>query len=113
MGVLGDGVLVLIQAVVFVYDIVTFPLYTAAQRPWSVRESHSKQRSQTLQEDDNSVTIKANYKMTKPLQVTFIHCVSFKRFLRALFVLSSVKSIISRLFLLNLFMEINLLRIRD
>ena len=90
MGVLGDGVLVLIQAVVFVYDIVTFPLYTAAQRPWSVRESHSKQRSQTLQEDDNSVTIKANYKMTKPLQVTFIHCVSVRRFLRALFMLSSV-----------------------
>ena len=69
MGLVGDGVLCLIQAVVFVYDIVTYPLYTVTQRPWAVRESHSKIRSQTMAEDEQSVTIKANYRMTKPLQV--------------------------------------------
>ena len=44
MGVLGDGVLCLVQAVVFVYDILTFPLYTASQRPWVMRGAISKQK---------------------------------------------------------------------
>ena len=83
MGLVGDGVLCLIQAVVFVYDIVTSPLYTVTQRPWVVRESHNKIRSQTISEDEQSVTIKANYRMTKPLQVYnlfshfFLQCKSY------------------------------------
>ena len=69
MGLVGDGVLCLLQAVVFVYDIVTFPLYTVTQRPWSVVRSYTKERSQIVDQDETSVTIKAHYKMTKPLQV--------------------------------------------
>ena len=69
MGVLSDGVLALIQAVVFVYDIVTFPLYTVTQRPWTVVSSYSKERSQVVDQDETSITIKAHHKMTKPLQV--------------------------------------------
>ena len=44
MGVLGNGVICLVQAVVFVYDILTFPLYTVTQRPWVVRQNHAKER---------------------------------------------------------------------
>ena len=66
----GDGVLCLLQAVVFVYDIVTYPLYTVTQRPWVVRQNHAKERSQIVHEDSDSVTIKAHHKMTKPLQVS-------------------------------------------
>ena len=69
MGVLSDGVLALIQAVVFVYDIVTFPLYTVTQRPWTVVSAYSKERSQIVDQDETSITIKAHHKMTKPLQV--------------------------------------------
>ena len=69
MGVLSDGVLALIQAVVFVYDFVTFPLYTVTQRPWTVVSSYSKERSQVVDQDETSITIKAHHKMTKPLQV--------------------------------------------
>ena len=69
MGVLSDGVLALIQAVVFVYDIVTFPLYTVTQRPWTVVSDYSKERSQVVDQDETSITIKAHHKMTKPLQV--------------------------------------------
>ena len=69
MGVLSDGVLAVIQAVVFVYDIVTFPLYTVSQRPWAVVRGYSKERSQIVEQDETSVTIKAHHKMTKPLQV--------------------------------------------
>ena len=69
MGVLGDGVLCFIQAVVFVYDIVTYPLYTVAQRPWVLRQAHSKDRSKILYEDADSIVIRAHHKMTKPLQV--------------------------------------------
>jgi len=68
MGVLGDGVICLIQAVVFMYDIVTYPLYTAVQRPWVVRENHAKQRAQVVSQDNDSIVIKAPHKMTKPLQ---------------------------------------------
>ena len=50
-------------------DIVTFPLYTVTQRPWSVVRSYTKERSQIVDQDETSVTIKAHYKMTKPLQV--------------------------------------------
>ena len=70
MGLVGDGVLCLLQAVVFVYDIVTYPLYTVTQRPWVVRQNHAKERSQIVHEDSDSVTIKAHHKMTKPLQVS-------------------------------------------
>ena len=69
MGVLGDGVLCLVQAVVFVYDILTFPLYTASQRPWVMRGAISKQRSDVVEETEESVTIRAKHRMTKPLQV--------------------------------------------
>ena len=68
MGMLGDGVICLIQAVVFVYDIVTYPLYTAVQRPWGVRENYDKQRAQVVVQDKESIVIKAPHKMTKPLQ---------------------------------------------
>ena len=85
MGVLSDGVLAVIQAVVFVYDIVTSPLYTVSQRPWTVVSNFSKGRSQIVYQDDSSVTIKAHYKMTKPLQVRlellrfcFYHFLSFR-----------------------------------
>ena len=66
---MSDGVLALIQAVVFVYDIVTFPLYTVTQRPWAVVSNYSKERSQIVDQDQSSITIKAHHKMTKPLQV--------------------------------------------
>ena len=81
MGVLSDGVLAVIQAVVFVYDIVTFPLYTVSQRPWTVVSNFNKGRSQIVHQDDKSVTIKAHHKMTKPLQVRIeILCFSFHYF---------------------------------
>ena len=66
---MSDGVLAVIQAVVFVYDIVTFPLYTFTQRPWVVVSGYSKERSQIVHQDESSITIKAHHKMTKPLQV--------------------------------------------
>ena len=66
---MSDGVLAVIQAVVFVYDFVTFPLYTVTQRPWTVVSSYSKERSQVVDQDETSITIKAHHKMTKPLQV--------------------------------------------
>ena len=70
MRLVGDGVLCLLQAVVFVYDIVTYPLYTVTQRPWVVRQNHAKERSQIVHEDSDSITTKAHHKMTKPLQVS-------------------------------------------
>ena len=69
MGVLGDGVICLVQAVVFVYDILTFPLYTVSQRPWIRRGAINKLRSDVLEETEESVTIRAKPRMTKPLQV--------------------------------------------
>jgi len=68
MGMLGDGVICLIQAVVFVYDIVTYPLYTVVQRPWVVRHNFNKQRSNVVSQDQDSIVVKAPYKVTKPLQ---------------------------------------------
>eukprot|EP00092_Neocalanus_flemingeri_P033660 GFUD01036591.1.p1 GENE.GFUD01036591.1~~GFUD01036591.1.p1 ORF type:complete len:712 (-),score=115.95 GFUD01036591.1:595-2730(-) len=68
MGMLGDGVICLIQAVVFVYDIVTYPLYTAVRRPWVVRDSYNKQRAEVVSQDKESIVIQAPHKMTKPLQ---------------------------------------------
>jgi len=68
MGMLGDGVICLIQAVVFVYDIVTYPLYTAVQRPWVVRANYEKQRAMVVAQDKDSIVIEAPHKMTKPLQ---------------------------------------------
>ena len=69
MGVLGDGVICLVQAVVFVYDILTFPLYTVSQRPWVRRGAINKLRSDVVEENEESVTIRAKPRMTKPLQV--------------------------------------------
>ena len=69
MGVLGDGVICLVQAVVFVYDILTFPLYTVSQRPWVMRSAINKLRSDVVEESEESVTIRAKPRMTKPLQV--------------------------------------------
>ena len=68
MGLLGDGVLCIIQAVVFVYDIVTFPLYTVVQRPWVARSLLNKERAKVISQDDKQITIEAPHKMCPDLQ---------------------------------------------
>lgn len=69
MGVLGAGALCVLQAVVWALDLVTLPLYTLAQRPWRARRALARQRSEVVQEDEESLTIRAHHRMTKPLQV--------------------------------------------
>ena len=81
MGVLGDGVICLVQAVVFVYDILTFPLYTVSQRPWVMRGAINKLRSDVVEESEESVTIRAKPRMTKPLQVKTL-CVFCPKYLQ-------------------------------
>jgi len=68
MGLLGDGVLAILQAVVFVYDIVTFPLYTVVQRPWVARSLHNKERAKVISHDDQQITIEPVAKMCPDLQ---------------------------------------------
>ena len=81
MGVLGDGVICLVQAVVFVYDILTFPLYTVSQRPWVRRGAINKLRSDVVAENEDSATIRAKPRMTKPLQVKNMNmCIYFRNF---------------------------------
>ena len=69
MGVLGAGALCVLQAMVWALDLVTLPLYTLAQRPWRARRALARQRSEVVQEDEESLTIRAHHRMTKPLQV--------------------------------------------
>jgi len=68
MGLLGDGVLCILQAVVFVYDIVTFPLYTVVQRPWVARSLQNKERAKVISHDDQQITIEPVAKMCPDLQ---------------------------------------------
>ena len=68
MGLIGDGVLCILQAVVFVYDIVTFPLYTVVQRPWVARGLQNKERAKVISQDDQQITIEPIPKMCPDLR---------------------------------------------
>ena len=68
MGLIGDGVLCILQAVVFVYDIVTFPLYTVVQRPWVARALHNKERAKVISHDNEQITIEPVSKMCPDLR---------------------------------------------
>jgi len=68
MGLIGDGVLCILQAVVFVYDIVTFPLYTVVQRPWVARGLQNKERAKVISQDDEQITIEPISKMCPDLR---------------------------------------------
>ena len=68
MGLIGDGVLCILQAVVFVYDIVTFPLYTVIQRPWVARGLQNKERAKVISQDDQQITIEPISKMCPDLR---------------------------------------------
>ena len=68
MGLIGDGVLCILQAVVFVYDIVTFPLYTVVQRPWVARGLQNKERAKVISQDDQQITIEPISKMCPDLR---------------------------------------------
>lgn len=68
MGVLGDGVMCLLQVVIFVYDVITYPIYSAVQKPWIRLEEMSKKRAYVVSQAPGEYTIKAPFKMNKPLQ---------------------------------------------
>ena len=68
MGLLGDGLLYVLQTVVVVYDILTFPVYTMVQRPWVARSLHNKERAKVISQDDQQITIESPHKMTPDLQ---------------------------------------------
>ena len=68
MGYIGDGVLCLLQAVVFVYDIVTYPIYTVVQRPWVARSLHDKERATVISRDDQQITVEAPHKTCPDLE---------------------------------------------
>ena len=68
MGLIGDGVLCILQAVVFVYDIVTFPLYTVVQRPWVARALQNKERAKVISQDEEQITIEPVPKMCPDLR---------------------------------------------
>jgi len=61
-------VICLIQTLVYVYDLVTLPLYAVIMKPWVIREGHGRVRATTIEEDSEKYTVKADYKMNKPLQ---------------------------------------------
>lgn len=68
MGVLGDGVICLIRAVVFVYDFVTLPIYAVVMRPWLVRAGHERVRAVVVNRDSEQFTVEAPHKVNPPLQ---------------------------------------------
>lgn len=68
MGLLGEGVLCIIQAFIFVYDIVTYPIYTVLHRPWVARSLHYKERATVISRNDREITVKAPAKMCLNLE---------------------------------------------
>lgn len=65
---LGEGVICLIQACVYVYDLVTLPLYAVVMRPWKTRAEYEKIRATVVERDSEQITVKAPYKMNIPLK---------------------------------------------
>jgi len=68
MGLLVFGVLSILKAVVFVYDFITFPLYTLVQQPWVARSLHYKERAKVISHDDQQITIEPVAKTCPDLQ---------------------------------------------
>jgi len=68
MGVLGEGVLCLLKGFMYIYDILTFPVYFGCQQPWVRKEEFGKVRSDTISASTQEYIIKAPHKMNPPLQ---------------------------------------------
>ena len=71
MGLLGDGIIGLIQTALFIYDVVTYPLYTAIQQPWKKTRSFDNVRSTVLNKTDKKITIEPVVK-TNTLLTEFV-----------------------------------------
>jgi len=68
MGLLGDGVLVILKSVMYIYDILTYPVYSGIQKPWIKREEFRRVRSDVIVASSSEYIIKSPFKMNPPLQ---------------------------------------------
>jgi long-chain acyl-CoA synthetase len=68
----GFGVsatIAVVQIGVFIYDVLTYPIYTLLQRPWTNLAKSKRKRARVTQKDEDSVTYRSGIHM-KELQLT-------------------------------------------
>ncbi|XP_023343813.1 LOW QUALITY PROTEIN: long-chain-fatty-acid--CoA ligase 4-like [Eurytemora carolleeae] len=68
MGVLGEGVLYILKGLIYIYDIISFPIYYSVQAPWIRLEEFKMKRSEVVTASTTEYTIRSPHKMTPALQ---------------------------------------------
>jgi long-chain acyl-CoA synthetase len=68
MGVLGEGVLCFLKGLIYIYDIISYPVYCTVQSPWIRREEFEATRSEVVKASTSEYIVRSPHKMTPALQ---------------------------------------------